>query len=1410
MNKLDADKILKALHSKYYVIECSTKRIIKTNDPLVKVGDGYRFQYFFGKNAVSPEVTINSLCKEIKENREYIQIISGSDSNSNDLTYKITASPIFNDDNKVGHLFIQHIDISTIGEREQEMKRKKKVEAPQTLQVTQQMAKLGYWSYNIKTKKPDRPDQIFTILGIDYNDRESFYNDHKAPIHEEDWEKFDRAVKDCIEEGRPFDIVLRVIHSDGSLHYINSQGFPRFDNYDQIVELFGISQDITERVEVENELRKNERRYKKAQQMGNVGNWEYHIKTDYFWGSDQAKRMYGFDPEKEEFKANQVYEYVADVDRQRVKQAMVDLITKNKEYNIEFEIHPKDGSKPRTIKSKAELEKDNEGNPLKIIGVVQEITRQRRIERIIRENEEKYRSIYNKTPVMLHSINEKGQLISVSEYWLAFFGYQREEVIGKKSTDFLTKESKRYAIEKAFPTFFKKGFIKNVPLQFIKKNGDVVDTLMSAVILYDNDNEIDRSLAVITDITKQKRAEEALKESEEKYKLLVTHQTDMIVKFDERGKFLFVSPSYCKTFGKTEKELLNSDFMPRVHPDDREATQETMKKLYKPPYECYIEQRAMTKDGWRWFGWKDTAVLNENKKVKEIIGLGRDINDQKIAEIALRDNERKLRNIAENSTNLFYQHTTDHKITYLSPQVKDILGYTVEEAKIKWIDFATDHPLNKDGYNKTVKAIETSVAQDPFQLELKHKTGKKVWVEVREAPLLENGKTVAIVGALTDITERKLATDTLKESEKRYRTLFEAANVGIGVAQRGHILAANKALTDILGYTNKELLRFKTSDIYTKETDRKNILQKIKSEGQVYNITVRMKTKSGKRIWTQLSAQPLDSGNDDRLLFVMSDISKEKEAEIRLQEQEKRFRTYVESSPLAIFTVNHKGKYIFANKAATSIFNYSKEEFLKLSVPDLLDDEFVEEGRKHFNQVKEKGKAQSTILKLKAKNGKTIDCAVEAVKLSNSEFIAFCTDVTQLVNYERELKDKNEEYYALNEELEENIEHIQKINIELKKAKEKAEESDRLKSAFLANMSHEIRTPLNGIIGFSTLLQQSELSQESSQRYANIIESSGRRLLSVVNDVFDISLIYADQLKIEKKEFEVNGLLDEIDIFYQTVQKEKLKRIQFKLIKGSNQEVVLLNDKYRLHQVFKNLIDNAFKFTPQGEIKWGYYPMKNDEITFFVQDTGIGIPKEFQQTVFSAFRQVDDSVSRDYEGAGLGLSICSGLLKRMGGRIWVESQSGIGTTFYFSLLLKGKSSVSENGNNKSVQGLNLLKDKMILIVEDDLVSYEFLQVFLENIGASGIIHSAYRDDAVKIVEKGKFDLIFMDIRLPNINGYETSQQIRKIDEDVVIIAQTAYAMQYDREKALKSGCNDYITKPIHETELLHILKKHFD
>lgn len=400
------------------------------------------------------------------------------------------------------------------------------------------------------------------------------------------------------------------------------------------------------------------------------------------------------------------------------------------------------------------------------------------------------------------------------------------------------------------------------------------------------------------------------------------------------------------------------------------------------------------------------------------------------------------------------------------------------------------------------------------------------------------------------------------------------------------------------------------------------------------------------------------------------------------------------------------------------------------------------------------------------------------------------------------------------------LEMIKKREAELKKAKEKAEESNRLKSAFLANMSHEIRTPMNGILGFTELLKNPHLTPEKQQKYINLIDKGGVRLINLINDLIDISKIEAGQTKAYYSECNVNEEIEYIYTFFkQEIERKGMQIFNQKSFADKN--AMINTDREKLDAILSNLVKNAIKYSDAGSIEFGYYlkPVSNSsrldgepsELMFFVKDQGIGILEENLETIFDRFSQVDYEHKKSYhEGVGLGLSIAKAYVQMMGGNIWVESEYGKGSTFYFTIPYLPVKALNETVKVDLVEeAVNEIRKIKILIVEDD-ESSALLQTEIVNNHSSEIFYATTGVEAVEaFLSHSDIDLILMDIQMPVMNGIDATIQIRQYSQDVVIIAQSAHVFLSDREKALKAGCNETILKPLDKTLLLELMNKYF-
>ncbi|MCD6180623.1 MAG: PAS domain S-box protein [Bacteroidales bacterium] len=374
-------------------------------------------------------------------------------------------------------------------------------------------------------------------------------------------------------------------------------------------------------------------------------------------------------------------------------------------------------------------------------------------------------------------------------------------------------------------------------------------------------------------------------------------------------------------------------------------------------------------------------------------------------------------------------------------------------------------------------------------------------------------------------------------------------------------------------------------------------------------------------------------------------------------------------------------------------------------------------------------------------------------------------------------------------------------------AKLKAEESDRLKSTFLATMSHELRTPLNAVIGFSDLIMGTPGLDAEINEFVRLINNNGQNLLNLIEDIFDLSLIESNQVKIYKAKFDLVQVLQELaEIMPVEIKKfNKIDKLEFKN-ELPNKQIILDSDASRITQIISNLLKNAIKFTPNGYVKLGIIEEESDVIVY-VEDSGIGINKDKQEIIFDIFRQGEETLTRKFGGAGLGLSLSNNLTDLLGGKLWVESVEGKGSVFFFKI---GK---YKNGYEKTVKNNIIMQtidwsDKYVLIAEDEYSNYELLMYILKptKIRVKQVTNG---NDAVsEVLNIERPDIILMDIKMPELNGFEATKSIKEVYPDLPIIAQTAFAISGDREMALSMGCDEYISKPIKKLDLIELMKKY--
>jgi PAS domain S-box-containing protein len=504
-----------------------------------------------------------------------------------------------------------------------------------------------------------------------------------------------------------------------------------------------------------------------------------------------------------------------------------------------------------------------------------------------------------------------------------------------------------------------------------------------------------------------------------------------------------------------------------------------------------------------------------------------------------------------------------------------------------------------------------------------------------------------------------------------------------------------------------------------------------------------------------------------------------------LSAEKSRLRYMIEAIPDLIFFKDADSKFLGCNKAFEKYINKKSEDIIGLSEHDL------------FGESEAAAYVQSD---------KQIIDSTEPIRTTN--WVEY-PDGQRCLYYTLKTPYFDSENHLLGIiGISRDITEMEETRQRLILAKDKAEESDKLKTAFLANMSHEIRTPMNAIIGFSDLLGEDDLTQEEKVDFISKIKSAGRSLMVLINDIIDIAKIEAGQLVISESVCDLNQLLTDLHGTFGELKNTLGKHtIELSLVlPDPNKKTMILTDPMRLQQILTNLLGNALKFTEIGSIEFGY-TIQQDWLSFFVKDTGIGILPGKQKLLFQRFSQVDPSTTRKYGGTGLGLAISKNLTELLGGSIGMDSNPGKGSHFYFKLPFKPIIKVAGKIDNVDLNTADW-KGKTILVAEDIIQNYQLMEALLKRTGVK-LLHAINGQIAIDMVKaEPSIDLVLMDIQLPIKTGYEALREISAWRPNLPIISYTAFALPHERDKSLKAGFADFITKPIKTETLIPMLDKH--
>jgi PAS domain S-box-containing protein len=1005
---------------------------------------------------------------------------------------------------------------------------------------------------------------------------------------------------------------------------------------------------------------------------------------------------------------------------------------------------------------------------------------------LLKENEEKLQSIFRAAPVGIGLVVDR-IFIEVNDTFCKMTGYSRKELIGKKSEIVYTskEEYDSVGIDK-YMQIAEKG-TGSVETRFKCKDGRILNIFLSSTPL-DKDDLTKGVTFTVLDITDRIQAEEAL--ANEKYLIysLMNTLPDHIYFKDLSSRFIRINKAQARFFGlsdpgqavgKTDSDFFSGEHANQAYEDEQTIIR-TGKSINIEEKETHINRPET---------WVSTVKLPLKDKDGNIIGtfgISRDITKRKITEEALQKSQHLFQTLSQISPVGIFRTDADGSTTYVNPKWSELSGLSSKEAIGEgWLNAV--HPEDRERLSELWGGNLKSKNESSAEYRFLKPDGSVIWVMGKAVPELIDNEVNGYIGTITDITERKRVEEELKKNQSQLVNAHIIAHLGsweYDVENDTYIFndpfyaIFRTTAEQVGGYTMKSADYAKRfvhpDDVFlvgsetrkANETDDPNFTRQLEhriiyADGETGYVTVRFiieKNIKGKTI---------------RTFGVNQDITERKKAEEALRESEKKFRSIMENSADAIFITDQQGRYVYTNKAVTDMLGFSSEEMKSKTILDMAPQNRKDEYLEIFSQLHNKDKIFTEIELLK-KNGTFISTDLNAIILPGGLVYGSSRDITERKHAKEELI----------------------------KAKDKAEEGDRLKTAFLHNISHEIRTPMNAIVGFCDLLREPNVDASSSQEYINFIIQSSNHLLAIISDIVDISNFEANLVKTTKECININSELKLLyDHFLPMASEKKIKLVCESGVPDA--DAIIITDSSRLTQILINLISNAIKFTDKGFVKVEYVLISNF-LEFHVSDTGIGISEEYHNKIFDRFYQVEQTLSRLYEGTGLGLSITKANVDLLGGEIWLSSEPGKGTTFFFTIPYErpGEEALAIN-KEEVTEGIVFSERKTILVAEDIDSNFKLVKSFLSNANAE-IIRAANGKEAVeKCLSNKKIDLILMDIKMPVMDGYTAVKLIREINSTIPIIAQTAYID--DRKQAIESGCSGFISKPFDKKNLLKVL-----
>lgn len=926
-------------------------------------------------------------------------------------------------------------------------------------------------------------------------------------------------------------------------------------------------------------------------------------------------------------------------------------------------------------------------------------------------------------------------------------------------------------------------------------------------VIRGRDGAITHYLGYVLDITERRQAEEELARSRELLQGVMDFSPSLIYLVDLEGRFLFVSKGLEELLHTPRSEMIGKDrsrVMPKDAAEQHRANDLKVLKTRQP--ETFTEENVVAGET-RYYHSVKFPVLDVNREVYAIGGISTDITERRQAELELLRTNRALEHAAG-------RLNESQRIAHLGSWELDIpnnvLVWSDEIYRIFEIDPAqfgasydaflnAIHPEDREAVNLAYTgSLKTG---EPYAIDhrLLFPDGRVRHVhEECETTYDDDGNPIRSTGTVQDVTERKEAEEALRSSQQRYRDIFDHSTDTLYLLEvtsdgRFRNLDVNAAFETSTGLSRDAVIGKCQEEVVPPEQAEivNTKYRRCVQAGVPIDEEAELELPAGRRFFYSTLIPLRDkAGRVDRILGISRDITARRQAEEALRESQAKLALHLEQTLLGVIEWDTEFRAREWNPAATAIFGYTRDEAIGRHAADLI---LPEANRAEIDSVwqqllQQRGGQFYTNDNV-TKDGRMIVC-----EWANTPLTAANGAVVGVMSLARDITE-------------------QRRAEQLRIAKEAAEAASAAKSAFLANMSHEIRTPMNAVLGFSQLMRRDKGLTERQRQQLDIINSSGEHLLALINDVLEMSKVEAGRLSANLAAFDLHALIDEMDSLFGL--RAEAKGLTLRVIRSDEVPRFVVTDENKLRQVLVNLLGNAVKFTDEGGVELHVSVLRDegDELRLVaeIQDTGRGIAPEDTGKLFEYFEQVGTGHEAE-AGTGLGLAISREFVRLLGGDITVETQAGVGSVFRFEIAIEeADGGATSGGDTQDHRVLGLLPGEphyRVLVADDAQDNRELLIQLLEPAGFS-----------VKAVCNGKEALegfkewcphaILMDLRMPVMDGYEATRQIRAAPNgaDVAIVGVTASAFAEMRQGVFDAGVDEFMVKPFHEHELFEKLGK---